>query len=302
MSLSEHGAGGTTEEVEQLLRRMEWIRAELALVSPGVSAGLRELDQALVTFHREGIGRIIEGLRRTPHGLQILLALADDPVIHALLARYGLTKPDLRTRARALLDTFEPHLAAISAAAELVEATRERVLVRLHTTVAQGAAAAGEARQQIEHALRNQLLECKSVEVIVQATAAASPSRLRETSLPASTPETIAAGPPPVEPGWALGPLESEVSEGSPSRIDTGTMSVLLLRAKGRLHAFINECAHLGLPLDTGEIDLKAGVLTCPWHGFRYECATGKCITAPGSKLDTVPFRIERGYVLVKLT
>jgi len=36
-------------------------------------------------------------------------------------------------------------------------------------------------------------------------------------------------------------------------------------------------CPHLGLPLDA-EPD-GAGVITCPWHGYRFDIASGKCVS-----------------------
>lgn len=305
MSSNPYCPRGTPEEREQILNRLERVRAEVALLSPEARAGLRAFEEALDEFHREGISRMVLGFESSPHGLQILLSLTDDPAIHALLARYGVTRPDLRTRARAVLDTFEPYLAAIPAAAELIEASRDRILVRLHAPGAAFDGPASAVREQIEHALRNQLLECKAVEVAPHVVPLTSPAKSVSTEQPslhlAST-IPLSGGAPRIEPGWALGPLECEVAEGVPCRVDTGTVSALLVRWKGQLHVYLNECAHLGLPLDSGQVDGKTGVLTCPWHGFRYECATGKCVTAPGAKLDTIPFRVEQGFVLVKLT
>lgn len=36
-------------------------------------------------------------------------------------------------------------------------------------------------------------------------------------------------------------------------------------------------CPHLGLPLDA-EPD-SDGTITCPWHGYRFDIATGKCVS-----------------------
>jgi hypothetical protein len=36
-----------------------------------------------------------------------------------------------------------------------------------------------------------------------------------------------------------------------------------------------NVCPHLGGPLDAGEVD-AAGVVTCPWHGRRFDVRTGR--------------------------
>lgn len=36
-------------------------------------------------------------------------------------------------------------------------------------------------------------------------------------------------------------------------------------------------CPHLGLPLDA-EPD-SGGIVTCPWHGYRFDARTGKCVS-----------------------
>ena len=38
-----------------------------------------------------------------------------------------------------------------------------------------------------------------------------------------------------------------------------------------------NACPHLGLPLDA--VPDEHGIVTCPWHGYRFDAATGKCVS-----------------------
>ena len=40
-----------------------------------------------------------------------------------------------------------------------------------------------------------------------------------------------------------------------------------------------NACAHLGGPLDEGEI--ADGVVTCPWHGSRFRLSDGALVKGP---------------------
>jgi phenylpropionate dioxygenase-like ring-hydroxylating dioxygenase large terminal subunit len=42
-------------------------------------------------------------------------------------------------------------------------------------------------------------------------------------------------------------------------------------------HRVPNACPHLALPLD-GEPD-AAGIITCPWHGYRFDVRTGRCVS-----------------------
>lgn len=38
-----------------------------------------------------------------------------------------------------------------------------------------------------------------------------------------------------------------------------------------------NACPHLGLPLDAAPD--AGGIVTCPWHGYRFDTATGRCVS-----------------------
>ena len=39
---------------------------------------------------------------------------------------------------------------------------------------------------------------------------------------------------------------------------------------------------------------------TCPWHGFRFDCMTGECLTAPQAQLEQVPLRVYSGRIMVR--
>ena len=67
--------------------------------------------------------------------------------------------------------------------------------------------------------------------------------------------------------------------------------SFLVTNVGGEPAAFRNACSHQGRPLDGGLLD--DGVLICPWHGFRYDAATGDCLSSPGSRLEAVPCLVD---------
>ena len=75
---------------------------------------------------------------------------------------------------------------------------------------------------------------------------------------------------------------------------------VLLSRQGAVVACFQNACAHLGLPLDAGEI--ADGVLTCPHHDFQYDLATGECLTAPEVQLQAHAVRVVGRRVEVRLS
>jgi nitrite reductase/ring-hydroxylating ferredoxin subunit len=75
---------------------------------------------------------------------------------------------------------------------------------------------------------------------------------------------------------------------------------VIVVNAAGQLAAYVNRCAHQGLPLDDAEVDAENGTITCPWHGFCYDSATGECTSMPGAQLQQLPLRIEAERIWVR--
>jgi nitrite reductase/ring-hydroxylating ferredoxin subunit len=60
-----------------------------------------------------------------------------------------------------------------------------------------------------------------------------------------------------------------------------------------------NVCAHLGMPLEMGEV--RDGILTCPYHGFQYLLETGECMTVPEVQLKVHAVRVVGDKVEVRL-
>lgn len=50
--------------------------------------------------------------------------------------------------------------------------------------------------------------------------------------------------------------------------------------ADGSAHEIPRVCPHQGLPLDA-EPDAH-GIITCPWHGYRFDAVTGRCVSGQG--------------------
>jgi nitrite reductase (NADH) small subunit len=93
----------------------------------------------------------------------------------------------------------------------------------------------------------------------------------------------VPAGPAP-EPGpdVTLVPLDR------PGRADRwvfehGGRVYAVFVLDGELHVTDGNCPHNGGPLAEGLV--RDGVVTCPWHWYRYDLSTGRCRTAPGYEL-----------------
>jgi nitrite reductase/ring-hydroxylating ferredoxin subunit len=60
------------------------------------------------------------------------------------------------------------------------------------------------------------------------------------------------------------------------------------------VHAVDDRCPHQGYPLSQGEV--RGGVLTCAWHNWKFELATGACAFG-GEPVRRYPTRAEEGRV-----
>lgn len=71
----------------------------------------------------------------------------------------------------------------------------------------------------------------------------------------------------------------TDIPEGEPTRAKAGQQSILLVRQGEAIHALHDTCAHAGGPLSGGRI--VDGCIECPWHGSRFELATGRRKSGP---------------------
>jgi len=70
-------------------------------------------------------------------------------------------------------------------------------------------------------------------------------------------------------------PLEvGEIAEGTLVKARLGIQDLVLIRTGQTILALHNQCAHAGGPLSEGS--LADGCIECPWHGSRFEIATGR--------------------------
>jgi len=99
--------------------------------------------------------------------------------------------------------------------------------------------------------------------------------------------------------GWVRICAMEDLVENVPLGVAVEGERVAVLRYEGdRVSAVSGVCQHQNGPLAEGRY-IK-GCLTCPWHGYQYDPATG-CSPEPFTeKIPTFPVRIEKGWVLVR--
>lgn len=89
----------------------------------------------------------------------------------------------------------------------------------------------------------------------------------------------------------------AEVAAGTVKAVDLAGTMVALCRLEGTVYATAGVCPHRGGPL--GEGTLEDGVLVCPWHAFRFDPRTGKCLNNPALAVACHPVRVEGQDILV---
>ena len=64
-------------------------------------------------------------------------------------------------------------------------------------------------------------------------------------------------------------------------RLPTGEQ-VVVIRRGDVVTVLEDECTHQAMPLSAGEL-LPDGSIECPWHGARFDCASGACLQGPAT-------------------
>jgi nitrite reductase (NADH) small subunit len=72
---------------------------------------------------------------------------------------------------------------------------------------------------------------------------------------------------------------------------------VALINHQQEFYAIENYCPHIGGPLGLGRI--KNGIITCPWHHFRFDLHTGRSVTNPAMHARMYSVSIDEGENLL---
>jgi nitrite reductase/ring-hydroxylating ferredoxin subunit len=74
---------------------------------------------------------------------------------------------------------------------------------------------------------------------------------------------------------------------------------ISLINHQQKFYAVENYCPHMGGPLGLGWI--KNGIITCPWHRFRFHLQTGRSLTNPAMSARMYPVAIEDGNLVLTI-
>lgn len=91
----------------------------------------------------------------------------------------------------------------------------------------------------------------------------------------------------------------SELPPGSLIEIVRGDDLYALCNIDGDVRALSGVCPHAGGPLGQG--NLEGTLVTCPYHAWQFDSATGACDFNETIRVPTFPVRVENGEILVDI-
>lgn len=267
------------------------IEAIIASWDEGQTLTVRALKSAIEALHKDALTRLIRALKSDPLAGPRLRASLADPLIYGVLRFHGLVRSPLSERLQQALDEVAPALAAHGGAVELVaikppDTVELRLLGSCHGCPSSGLTLS----EGIETAIRRHCPEIRHIEHVSRdAVARGEANRVHFVSPFALHVKT----------GWTDAGELGAIPEGGVSARSLLGRSVLLSRRGDQVSCFDNACAHLGMPLEMG--DVADGVITCTYHGFRYALDTGECLTAREVQLKAHAVRVVGERVHVRL-
>jgi nitrite reductase (NADH) small subunit len=90
-----------------------------------------------------------------------------------------------------------------------------------------------------------------------------------------------------------------DLAEGEGLSVKVGNHLVAVFCDQGRWFAIDDVCPHMGAPLSGGYVE--EGIVTCPWHAWRFRLADGAWADNPRVKIGSFPVRVVGDEVQVQV-
>lgn len=287
-------AGAALARLAGQIARLEHIASSWEQPHAGT---LSAIKSAIEELNREAFRRLIRHLREDPACATRLRSAVRDPFIFGVLRFHGLVKDPLEIRIEQALEEVRPSLQGHGGDVEFVALKMpDTVEVRLVGSCHGCPSSSQTLTEGVERAIRQHCPEIQHIRQVSQPppqrTLPGEPQVVHFTS-------PFAQAGEPAGSGWEEVCALYEIPDGG---ILTRTLSgreVLLYRRAHTVSCFDNACAHMGMPLDGGE--LREGTLQCPHHGFAYALDTGECLTVPEVQLRVHAVKVTDALVRVRL-
>lgn len=289
-------AADAEPDLDRMVRAIAALESLVAEWDEPQRLGALALKSAIEDLHREAFKRLIRALKSDPAAGPRLREALSDPVIWGVLSFHGLVREPLEARVRKALEEVRPFMETHGGGVELVAIKPpDMVELRLLGSCHGCPASSTTLSQGVEKAIRE---HCPEIQHILQVSRGASETRAHggETG---STVHYISPFALHAKSGWQDAARLQQIPENGILACELKGRSLLLSRRGHAVSCFDNRCAHLGMPLEMGEV--ADGVITCSYHGFRYLLETGECLTAPEVQLKTHAARVIGDRVQVRL-
>src|SRR5260221_56588 len=90
-----------------------------------------------------------------------------------------------------------------------------------------------------------------------------------------------------------------ELKDGESGTLAVGRKVIAVFRVGEQYFAIDNMCPHMGAELSGGFVE--DGIVTCPWHYWRFRLADGAWADNPRIKIGSYPVTVVDGEVRVEL-
>lgn len=90
------------------------------------------------------------------------------------------------------------------------------------------------------------------------------------------------------------------IPEGAGASFQVGKRLVAVFNRQGEYLAIDDLCPHMGASLGAGYMD-EEGIITCPWHAWRFNACNGKWADNPRLAVDTFEVRVVGEEIQVRV-
>jgi nitrite reductase (NADH) small subunit/3-phenylpropionate/trans-cinnamate dioxygenase ferredoxin subunit len=91
-----------------------------------------------------------------------------------------------------------------------------------------------------------------------------------------------------------------ELGPGKATVVQAANKVLALFNLGGTFYALDNRCTHVGGPLGEGQV--QENVVTCPWHGSRFDITSGQVVGPPARRpVVAYPVQVRDGDVFVEV-
>jgi Thioredoxin-like proteins and domains len=279
------------QSLEQMLKDVESLEAIIETWDENQQRTVSALKAAIAELNKEAFARLIRNVRGEPASMGALKQALADEVVYSVLRHHRLLKPSLHERIEEALATVRPALASHGGNVELVEIELpSTAVVRLIGACSNCPASELTLSEGVEKAIKEHCPEITEIKRVKSMSSCSS----SEISVNFVSPF---AGID--ESNWTYALKLSELQTGILKAVELQGRSLILTLLEDKVACYQNSCAHLGMPLDMGTFE--NGIITCPYHGFKFAADSGECLTAPEVQLETLAVRVKDGLVEIKL-